>query len=84
MSPIVRSGFAPAHRQRSRQSSHWRSVREQALARDGYRCQLNDVGCTGTATTIHLDARLDGDHLQAHLGNVVSCCRGCHSRRGGL
>lgn len=61
---------------------HWRTViRPQALARDGYRCQLAIPGlCIGHATEV--------DHIievsaggQDTLDNARSACRPCHRRR---
>lgn len=48
--------------------------------RDNYRCQIVLDGCLGVATSVHLDPRLQGQHLLATEGDCVSACRFCHSR----
>lgn len=92
MSPIVRSGYAErtTHRERGDHRKHWRTIRKQRLAIDGNQCTIQLAGCTGIATTVHLDPRLNGNHDIACLDNTRSACRHCHgtvdgagSRKGG-
>ena len=59
-------------------SGYWIKLREQALARDGFRCQLALRGCTEFATTVHLDESLGGNHFAARLDDCTSACRHCH------
>lgn len=58
--------------------AHNQRLRLAALDRDNYRCRLRLPGCTGHATTMHLDPRRAGDHDQASLADVVSACAHCH------
>lgn len=79
--PITRSGFAPAtgkHRLYGTNRAHWRTIRQQRLAIDGHRCTIRLEGCTTTATTVHLDPALNGQHDLATLGNTRSACARCH------
>lgn len=58
---------------------HWRELRVQRLNLDEHRCQLRvDARCTGTATTVHLDPRLEGNHDVATLNDCRSACLHCH------
>lgn len=59
-------------------TGHWRKLRVQALVRDGYRCQLQLDGCTGVATTVHIDPALRGQHEDATLDDCTSACLYCH------
>ena len=61
----------------------WRRVMANALARDGYLCQLRLPGCLGRATT--------GDHIvpvsvaperELDPSNVRAACVPCNLRRG--
>jgi 5-methylcytosine-specific restriction endonuclease McrA len=65
-------------------TSYWRQLRQRALERDGYQCQIQhpDI-CTGVATTVHLDPRLKGDHRVATLSDCKSSCKRCHGREDG-
>ena len=56
----------------------WRRLRMDALNRDNHACQLRLNGCTGTATTVHIDPRLMGDHTLATLDDCTSACTHCH------
>jgi 5-methylcytosine-specific restriction endonuclease McrA len=91
MSPIIRSGYAPrtTHRERGDHRKHWRTIRKQRLALDGYRCTIQLDGCTTTATTVHLHPALNNNHDLATLDNTQSACARCHGRvdgagRGGV
>jgi 5-methylcytosine-specific restriction endonuclease McrA len=64
--------------QQGTKSGHWIKLRKLALERDGYRCRLRGRRCTGTATTVHLDPRLGGNHRIATLADCTSLCRRCH------
>jgi 5-methylcytosine-specific restriction endonuclease McrA len=59
-------------------TSHWKELRALALERDGHACRLQHEGCTGHATTVHIDRRLRGDHRNATLADCTSACRHCH------
>lgn len=67
-------------RAQGRDAAAWRQdLRAAALERDGGRCALRvDDGCTGTATTVHLDERLQGRHDLATLVDCSSACAHCH------
>lgn len=66
-------------REHGRDSAHWRVLRLRRLELDAYRCQLRvDTGCSRRATTVHLDPRMNGDHLAASIADVTSCCAHCH------
>jgi 5-methylcytosine-specific restriction endonuclease McrA len=56
-------------------SNRWRTLRAQALHRDGGRCQHCHQA---PATTCHLHPDLHGNHLSATLDDVVSLCASCH------
>lgn len=62
---------------RARLPYNWESLRKRALARDFYRCQLNDRGCLGTATEV--DHKVAGDDHR--LENLQGVCSRCHSRK---
>lgn len=64
-------------------SAHWQSVRAERLVLDGYLCQLGHAGCTGRATTVHLDPSCEGDHAKATIGNTLSACSHCHGVEDG-
>jgi len=60
-------------------SKHWIRLRQLALERDGYQCQLRaSRHCAGVADTVHLAPRLGGNHWNATLDDCVSACRSCH------
>lgn len=59
-------------------SAHWQQIRRARLAIDGGRCRLRHDGCTGKATTVHLDPSCGGDHSLATLENTLSACAHCH------
>lgn len=62
-------------------SRRWARMRRTVLEAAGYRCQLGLPGCTGTATTVHIDPRYGGNHrLVTGLGDAVAACRRCHGR----
>lgn len=63
-----------------RDTTHWQALRERVLARDGYRCQIGLDGCLGTATSVHLNPKLKGQHLLAREDDCTSACRYCHDR----
>lgn len=56
----------------------WERLRIAALERDGCMCRIRLAGCTGTATTVHLDPRLGGNHAAATLEDLLSACAHCH------
>lgn len=62
---------------------HWRSVRAARLHIDADRCQLRHTGCTGTATSVHLDPALERDHSRATVFNTISACAHCHGVEDG-
>jgi 5-methylcytosine-specific restriction endonuclease McrA len=59
-------------------TTHWRTLRKQALERDGYACTFRFSNCTGRADTVHIRASLGGDHRNATLADCRSACRRCH------
>jgi 5-methylcytosine-specific restriction endonuclease McrA len=87
-------GYCPAHaaafakrtngRRAKKWAAHkgntfaWRVLRKQALERDRYRCRLRCSGCTGKATTVHINPNLGGDHSKAKLVDCLSACAHCH------
>ena len=87
MTPIIRSGFAPAgsakRRLYGRSRKHWQVIRLHRLALDGYRCQIRLDGCLMIATTVDLDPAVGGNHDLATLGNTRSACAFCHGKVDG-
>lgn len=73
--------------QRNGMNTHrWRGprgLRARALERDGHACTYGLPGCTGTATTVHIDPNLNGDHRRATLDDCRSACHRCHGRIDG-
>ena len=64
---------------RTGSSRAWRTVREQVLERDGYRCLALEHGvqCTARATEVHhITGRAAGGTDQAH--NLASVCNDHH------
>lgn len=60
-------------------SPYWQWLRRGVLIRDNYRCQLHlDRHCTGTATTVHIDPALEGNHRRARRSDCISACAHCH------
>jgi hypothetical protein len=59
-------------------TQHWQQTRRARLVIDGYRCQFDYEGCTGYATTVHLDPECNGDHALATIDNTLSACSSCH------
>jgi hypothetical protein len=55
-----------------------RGLRARVLERDRHLCQLGLRGCTFEATTVHLDASLEGDHSHATGHDCLSACAHCH------
>lgn len=61
----------------------WRRLREQILARDGYRCMIRGPKCKGLATTVdHIVALLLAPHLAHEPSNLRAACRSCNSSLG--
>ena len=59
-------------------TAKWRKVRQQALIRDGYRCQ--HCGTT-QHLIVHHDIEVTKDPGQAfNLDNLETLCRSCHGR----
>jgi hypothetical protein len=79
---------APAHKQRQAAkvkgartgTSHWQTLRKQALERDGHRCQRIVYGqpCLLPANTVHIRPELGRNHDLATLNDCTSMCRRCH------
>jgi hypothetical protein len=80
-----RPAYCDEHRKRgyNPRSPHWRAVRAQRLELDQHQCRLNHPGCTGHATSVHLDPDLAGDHSQASIANTISACAHCHGVEDG-
>jgi len=83
----MRYGYHPAdHRERTLKeigfykSTAWKRIREQALIRDHYLCQLRTSSkCSGIATEVHHIVPLESDPtLGLELSNLTSCCWWCH------
>lgn len=70
-------------REHGRDTAHWRRIRAERLLLAGNRCELGLHGCTGTATTAHLDPALEGDHRAATVDDIRSACAECHGRVDG-
>ena len=64
-------------------TEHWQNVRALRLIYDGGLCQLDHPGCTGVATTVHLDPSCAGDHRLATVDNTLSACAHCHGVEDG-
>jgi hypothetical protein len=62
---------------------HWTMIRTARLALDEWLCQLGHAGCTGEATSVHLDPSCEGDHLKATLESTTSACAHCHGVEDG-
>jgi 5-methylcytosine-specific restriction endonuclease McrA len=76
---LSQTRYCPDHTRRyGYNDSHWQRIRQARLLIDAGQCQLAHPGCTQTATTVHLDPSLNGDHRQATVTNTVSACRHCH------
>jgi len=69
--------------QHGRNRKAWYQLRDCRLRFAGYRCELRLPGCTGRATTGHLDPRLHGDHTRARLKDIRAACPNCHGRVDG-
>jgi 5-methylcytosine-specific restriction endonuclease McrA len=63
-----------------RTTEAWQRMRLTALERDGYVCQHEGCGATGTAKTltVHLRPELGGNHFAATLNDLTTLCRSCH------
>ena len=62
---------------------NWASQRDQARARDGYRCQICDVPEAGRSHDVHhkVPFRTFASYRQANqLTNLITLCRPCHRR----
>jgi hypothetical protein len=57
----------------------WRAVRQQALARDGNRCQ--ECGKAGKLDVDHIVPWKQAGHLWYELSNLRSLCRSCHIKK---
>lgn len=62
-------------------SQAWQTVREQVLARDGYRCQVcKRAGRLTPATTVHhLKSVRQAPALKLDPANLECICRSCHN-----
>ena len=61
----------------SRYPRNWDQIRRRVYRRDRYTCQ--NCGATGVRIEAHhvVPIRSGGSH---HLSNLISLCRGCHSK----
>jgi hypothetical protein len=59
-------------------TKYWRSLSKQRRDLAEGLCELGLSGCTGLATTAHLDPRLAGDHRAATIDDCLAACRHCH------
>jgi 5-methylcytosine-specific restriction endonuclease McrA len=56
--------------------------RDEVLRRDGFRCVYCDVVLPAAQLTVdHVEPRMRGGDASA--GNVVTCCTGCNTAKGG-
>lgn len=68
-------------------SPAWESLREQALKRDGYRCQHCMAKCLGkkhnkpSPHVDHIISRRVNPRLALSLSNLQTLCHSCHSKR---
>ncbi len=88
----MRSGYHPSGERASEKNKDslkkqgfyhkpaWRRIRQMALHRDHYLCQLRtSKKCTGIATEVHHIKPLeDYPELGLDLDNLTSCCWWCH------
>lgn len=58
--------------------AHFQRLRREVLTVSGGLCELRLNGCTKTATTVHLDPRLDGNHDVATVDDCKAACARCH------
>jgi 5-methylcytosine-specific restriction enzyme A len=58
----------------------WRKLRVEVLERDGYRCQLRDIGCSGRADQVDkiIAISLGGDPLDK---TNLQACAHCNARK---
>lgn len=63
-------------------STKWQKLRQKALRRDGYKCQIcNRYGKQKQATTVHHVNPVEHyPDLQYVLNNLISLCDGCHNK----
>jgi hypothetical protein len=72
------------NKQHGTRTAYWRKLRQQALERDNYQCQLNAARrCTKVASTVHPDPALRGNHRVAGLEHCKSACKLCHGVEDG-
>jgi 5-methylcytosine-specific restriction enzyme A len=62
-------------------SAGWKKIREQALVRDKYLCQmcLKEKKIVPAETVHHIKFVKTHWHLRLTLNNLVSLCNGCHN-----
>jgi hypothetical protein len=59
--------------------SHFQRLRLRRIELADAHCELRvDERCTVTATTVHLDPALEGDHDAATIDDVRAACAHCH------
>ena len=58
------------------QSNEWKTLRAQALKRDGYRCQMCDSGTNLQAHHVSYEHL----HTDEELDDVVTLCKECHEK----
>lgn len=59
--------------------SHFKTLRTQRLELAHDLCELRiDALCTITATSVHIDPALEGDHDNATLDDCRAACAHCH------
>jgi 5-methylcytosine-specific restriction endonuclease McrA len=61
-------------RAHGRDTSHWRKLRREVLARDGNLCQR----CGGPGRSVHLNPALAGRHDLATASDCLTLCTRCH------
>ena len=66
-------------------SRNWRRIRQQALERDNFECQLRYDGCIWAATEVHHRAGIAASGLlrgaaEDDVDMCVSACQPCHQK----
>lgn len=80
----TRPKLTPKQQRTSRKSRYWRQLREERLELAAGLCELRFEGCIGTATSVHLNPALGGDHKRAVLEDCRAACVVCHGYVDGI
>lgn len=60
----------------------WRNLRLRILMRDGYRCQINGLGCTTVADQVDHIKRLSEGGAKYDPNNLRAACNHCNASDG--